>query len=149
MSKEENRKAALERVENARKKMQEDREKFAKDAPKITKQLLEGVNYKEEIPVLLKNGDYGILEISALSESELLEAFAVLGMDKLQSLGEDGAELGIEDYDFFWTLIALSTGLDKELIKHAFAMGESSMVGQRILEISGATGEDVETFPEK
>ena len=149
MSKEENRKAAQERIEKARSKITEERKVLAKDAPKISAQLLEGTNYSEEIIVMLKTGAYGKLEISALSEGELLEAFAVLGMDKLQNLGEDETEFQVEDYEFFWKLIALSTGFDKELIRKSFAMGESSMVGQRILEISGGAGNDVETFPEK
>jgi|SaaInl8_200m_RNA_FD_contig_21_933352_length_648_multi_5_in_0_out_0_1 hypothetical protein len=152
MSKKEiERKEAQERVEAARKKILEDRRGLVESSPKISKQLLEGVEYTEEIVVKLKDGSYGVLDISCLSEGELLEAFTVLGLDKLDGLGnaEDESKFSVDDYKFFWKLISLATDLDVKLISKTFAMGESSMVGQRILEISGASGDNVEKFPEK
>jgi len=142
------REEALKRIAEARERILEQRRKQVKDAPKITQQLLEGVNYTEEIPVMLKDGSYGMLEISALSEGELMEAFKVLGAEKLSRIDEENV-FDIDDYDFFWTLIALSTGLDKELIKKSFRSGESVTVGQRILQISGVGGEEIESFPEE
>jgi len=142
------REEAQKRIEEARKKIMLERERFKGKVPQITNQLLEGVNYSEDVIVKLKDGSYGNLKISSLSEGQLLDAFAVLGMDKLQEI-ESGGDLDIKDYDFFWTIVSMSTELDKELIKKTFASGEAAWVAQKILEISGAAGEDIESFPEK
>jgi hypothetical protein len=146
--KERKRKEAQERIDAARRKIQDERKGLLDKAPLITKQLLEGTNYKEKMVVKLKTGDFGVMEISSLGEGDLIEAFEILGLDRLEDTEED-VKFEVTDYDFFWTLIEKSTGFEKKLLKKSLAMGESSIVGQRILEISGAAGNDVETFLEK
>lgn len=138
-----------DRVEDARKKIVAEREAMRLNAPKLTKQMLQGVEYEEDFPVKLANGEVGLLTIRAMAEGELVEVFADMGLERLGNLGQS-SELSVEDYDFFWSVVAASTGYPKSLIKRTFAMGESSIVGQRILEISGFganTGDQVEKFP--
>ena len=137
------------RVEAARRSIVAEREEMKKNAPKLTKKLLQGVEYEEDFPVKLANGDVGLLTIRAMAEGELVSVFSDMGLERLGNLGQN-TELSVEDYDFFWSVVSASSGLPKELIKRTFAMGESSIVGQRILEISvfGAnSGEQVEKFP--
>jgi len=141
--------AMEDRVDAARNKIIAEREAMRVNAPKLTKQMLQGVEYEEEFPVKLANGDVGLLTIRAMAEGELVEVFADMGLERLGNLGQN-SELSVEDYDFFWSVVAASSGYPKALIKRSFAMGESSIVGQRILEISGFganTGDQVEKFP--
>jgi len=123
------------RVEEARKKIMAEREEFKKKAPKITQQLLKGIEYKEDVVVKLKDDSYGVLTISALGEGEVLDIMNKFGIGRLSKMGED--DINIENFEFFWNLIEASSGLPKKAIKTNFAIGESPIVGMRILEISG------------
>jgi hypothetical protein len=142
--------AMADRVQEARFKILEDRKELAKGAVKLTNKLLKGVGYKEEIPVRLITGEYGLLEINALAEGEIVEILDEVGLSNLQAKGEDA--FSKEQYNFFWALVAASSGLDKKLIKKTFALGESAVVGNVILQISGfgeGAAEEVESFPEQ
>jgi len=138
-------KEIAERVEKARQKMMAERRLLMEDAPLITAQLLKGIDYEEPIVVRLKNGEYYKMMIKPLSEAQLLAVFEEIGSERMEKLGT-GDTLSIADYNLFWNIVAISTGLEKEDIKKGFAMGESSFAAQRILEISGATGGGVESF---
>lgn len=143
--------AMATRVQDARIRILAEREDKKKGAVKLTNKLLKGISYKEEIPVRLVTGDYGLLEINALAEGDIVEIFDEVGLSTLQASGEEGG-FSKEQYNFFWSLVAASSGLDKKLIKKTFALGESAIVGQVILQISGfgdTAAEDVETFPEQ
>ena len=140
----ENREAVAKRVEEQRKKMALERKKMLGTAPKITEQLLGGIDASEDIVVKLKDGSYGVLTIFPLSEEQLITIFAEFGTEKISKLGS-GQSLGLEDYDFFWKILAASTGFKQKLLSGSLAMGESSIAAQRVLEISGAMG-DVESF---
>lgn len=140
--------AMAARVKDARIRILAEREDKKKGAVKLTNKLLKGVGYKEEIPVKLVTGDYGLLEINALGEGKIVEIFDEVGLANLQSSEEGFSK---DQYNFFWSLVAASSGLDKKLIKKTFALGESAIVGQVILQISGfgdTAAEDVESFPE-
>lgn len=141
-------KAMAQRVEEARLKIIAEREEKRAGAVKITAQLLKGIDYEEEVVVRLVNGQYGLLTIKPLAEGKIIELFAELGINRLENLGQSG-KLSLEDYDFFWSIVALSSKIDKELLKSTFAVGESSIVAQRVLKISGfteGTSEEVESF---
>lgn len=141
--------AIEERVKYAEKKIRADREEMKKKAVTISLELLKGVEYKEEFPVKLVNGTIGLLTIRPLSEGEVIEIFSKMGMDRINKLGKEGS---IEDYEFFWHLCSTSSGIPIDLIKKTFAMGESAVVGERVLELSGFsdnTEKELESFPEK
>ena len=143
------RKAQAARVEEARAKMFAEREELKKRATKITAKMLKGVAYHEDYPVKLINGTVGLLQITPLAEGQIIQIFSEIGLDRLSALGES-EQLDLKDYEFFWSVVSASSGLDQELIKKTFAVGESSIVGQRILEMSGFTagaGEELENFP--
>lgn len=138
------------RIEDARKKILTDREKFRGEASKLTNELLIGTDYTEDVIVkLISNPQkYGTVTIRPLSEGEMIGIFAKFGPDKMNSIGKNR----IEDYDFYWSVVEKSTGLDLNAMKKSFVMGESVIMGDRVLEISGLgpeTGAEVESFPKK
>lgn len=132
------------RVEQAKKKILQEREDMKKGAIKLTAKLLKGIKYEEEFPVKLVNGQIGLITIRPLAEEEMITIFDDLGLDRVSNMGQ-GSGLSLEDYEFFWSVVAASSGFDKKIIKTTFAMGESAAVGQRILEISGM----IETAPDE
>ena len=152
MSNEKNKNTAMaERVEAAKNKVIAEREAMKKGAIKITAKLLKGIIYEEDFPIKLVNGDVGLITLRPLAEEEMVQIFEQLGTERIEKMGKSNS-LTIEDYEFFWAIVAVSTGLDKNLIKKTFAMGESAVAGQRIMELSGmveSSGTDVERFPEK
>mgnify|MGYP006909287365 CR=1 FL=1 len=148
-SNEERIQAIENRVENARQKIVADRAEMRKKAVAVSLELLNGIEYKEDFPVKFINGTIGLLVIRPLAEGEIIEIFSKMGMDRINRMGKSGT---IEDYEFFWHLCSASTGFPIELIKKTFAMGESAVVGERILEMSGfseKSEENMESFPEK
>lgn len=134
------------RVDAAREKLRRDREAFKAKAPLLTAEILQGIDYSEEAVVKLKDGSYGKVVIRPISEEEGIGIFAKIDRESLVKESED---LALEDYEFFWTIVSISTGLPADLIKKSFAIGESAMLGARILEMSGITeksGDEVEDF---
>ena len=152
MSNEENKNTAMaERVEAAKRKIIAEREEMKKGAVKLTAKLLKGIRYNEDFPVKLIDGTRGLLSIRPLAEEEMVTIFDRLGVDRVSNMGK-GDGLSLDDYEFFWTVVAVSSGIDIDLIKQTFSMGESAAAGQRILEISGmveSAPDEVERFPEK
>lgn len=151
ISDEEKRLAALKRVEDARNKIQAEREEMKKGATKISAQMLKGITYEEEYPVKLIGGSVGLLTIRPLAEGEIIQIFSEIGIDRLNKMGTSD-QLKVEDYEFFWSVVSASSGIPRDLIKKTFAVGESSIVGQHILEMSGFganAGDKIERFPSK
>jgi len=149
MSNENKNTAMAERVEAAKKKIIAEREEMKKGAVKLTAKLLKGIKYEEDFPVKLVDGTRGLLTIRPLAEEEMITIFDQLGGERMQNMGSSDG-LSLEDYEFFWAVVSISSGMDTKLIRSTFAMGESAVVGQRILEISGmvdGASDQVETFP--
>jgi len=142
--------AAKARVEEAKKIYLERRSKYKGKALQITHELLEGIDVHDTVYVKLINGEIGELLIRPLAEGEVIQIFSEVGFDRIEELGQ--GEFDIKDYEFFWSVVSVSTGIPKDLIKKTFAIGESALVGNKILELSGfAEGvpEEIEFFPEK
>ncbi len=138
------------RVEEAKKTYLERKSKYKGKAFKITQELLEGIDMKDVVYVKLINGEIGELIIRPLAEGEVIHIFSEVGFDRIEELGQGG--FSIEDYEFFWSVVSVSSGIPKELIKKTFAVGESALVGNKILELSGfaeGTVEEIESFPEE
>lgn len=136
------------RIEEARKKILTDRKQFESQAVNVTDEILNGTDYTEEVLVKMTGKRWGKVTIRPLSEGELISLFSKLGNDRLNNVGKNP----IEDYDFYWQVVEKSTGLNLDKLKKAFVMGESVLLGDRILEISGLredNPEKVESFPEK
>ena len=143
------REAMAQRVEEARKRMFADRDKHRANAAKITAELLNGIDIKEDIVVKLINGQYGLLELRPLAEGEIVKIFSSVGIGKITKLSASG-EFSMDDYDFFWSLVSASSGIDKELLKKTLVMGESSIAAQKILELSGFSpdsNKEIDSFP--
>ena len=148
---EEKRLATIKRVEDAKAKIQAERDELRKGASKISAQMLKGITYEEEYPVKLVGGNVGLLTIRPLAEGEIIQIFSEIGIDRLNKMGASD-QLKVEDYEFFWSVVSASSGIPKDLIKKTFAVGESSIVGQHILEMSGFganAGDKIEKFPSK
>ncbi len=142
--------AAKLRVEEAKQEYLDRRKKHKGKALKITRELLGGIDIKDVVYVKLVNGEFGELEIRPLAEGEIIQIFSDIGFDKIEQIGQ--GEFSIQDYEFFWSVVSASTGIPKELIRKTFAIGESALVGNRILELSGfaeGTAEEIESFPKK
>ena len=139
MTEEINRKAEIEaRVAEKKKEWDARKEKYKGKAFKISNELLKGIDFSEEAYVRLVNGDYGEVTIRPLAEGEMMEILSEVGLEVLEGLNQKG-QFSTKDYDFFWTIVSISTRLEKELIKKTFAVGESATLANRILEISGFT----------
>jgi len=137
MSKEEERR---KRVEEARKRIQAEREKLLKEAPKLTAELLQGVAVSEEVPVRLKNGKFAKITVHALSEGDMLEALA---SKPNLNLGN----LTISDYDVLVKIATKATDFDEEQLKQGLAFGESAVIANKALELSGFGQEkEIESF---
>jgi len=118
ISEEERNKQMANRVEEARKKITAEREEKRKNAPKITAQLLEGVDYFEEVVVKMIDGTYGTLTIHPLGEGDVVEAFNKFGPDSTStSTLTAGDALSFKNYSLLWELVSLSTGFPIELLK--------------------------------
>jgi hypothetical protein len=144
--------AMSKRVEDARKKVLAERESLKGKATKITAEILLGVDYKEEIVIKLIDGTYGLLEIHPLGEGQIIDTFAQMGGEKMKRFTNITAEttLSPEDYDFFWTIVSISSRIDKELLKKTLVLGESSYAAMKVLEISGFganTDKELDSFP--
>jgi predicted Holliday junction resolvase-like endonuclease len=143
--------ATAKRVEEAKQKIQAERELMRKEGTKISAKMLQGITYEEEYPVKLIGGNVGLLVIRPLAEGEIIQIFSEIGIDRLNKMGTSD-QLKVEDYEFFWSVVSASSGIPKDLIKKTFAVGESSIVGQHILEMSGFganAGDKMERFPSK
>jgi hypothetical protein len=143
--------AMTQRVEEAKRKILEERDAMRKGATKISAQMLKGITYEEEYPIKLIGGNVGLLTIRPLAEGEIIQIFSDIGIDRLNAMGQSD-QLNVEDYEFFWSVVSASSGIEKDLIKKTFAVGESSIVGQHILEMSGFganAGDKLEKFPIK
>ena len=137
------------RVEEAKKIYLERRSKYKGKSLKITQDLLEGIDVTDIVYVKLINGEIGELVVRPLAEGEVIHIFSEVGFDRIEELGQ--GKFDIKDYEFFWSVVSISTGIPKELIKKTFAVGESALVGNKILELSGfaeGTAEEIESFPE-
>lgn len=146
---EEARLASAKRVEEAKQKIMLEREAMRKEGTKISAKMLQGITYDEEYPVKLIGGKIGLLTIRPLAEGEIIQIFSEIGVDRLNQMGQSD-QLKVEDYEFFWSVVSASSGIPKDLIKKTFAVGESSIVGQHILEMSGFganAGDKIEKFP--
>ena len=138
------------RVEEAKKIYLERKSKYKGKSLQITRELLEGIDTHDTVYVKLINGEIGELVIRPLAEGEVIEIFSEVGFDRIEELGQ--GDFAIEDYEFFWSVVSISTGIPKDLIKKTFAIGESALVGNKILELSGFAEdvpEEIESFPEK
>jgi len=130
-------KAEIEaRVAEKKKQWEDRKKKFKGKAIKISNELLQGIQYSEEAYVKLFDGTIGEVDIRPLAEGEMMAILADVGLDMFEGLGEND-KFDAEDYSFFWSIVSASTGLDKDLIKKTFAVGESATLANRILEISG------------
>ena len=142
------RKAEIEaRVAEKKTEWQTRKEKFKGKAVKISNEILKGIDLSENAYVKLIDGSVGEVVIRPLAEGEMMGIIADVGIDVLQELGK--SQFSIKDYDFFWSIVSASTDLEKELIKKTFAVGESAILGNRILEISGFasdTEQQIEDF---
>jgi len=137
------------RVEEAKKIYLERKSKYKGKSLKITQDLLEGIDVTDIVYVKLINGEIGELVVRPLAEGEVIHIFSEVGFDRIEELGQ--GKFDIKDYEFFWSVVSISTGIPKELIKKTFAVGESALVGNKILELSGfaeGTAEEIESFPE-
>ena len=140
-------KAQEERVKSAKAQYLDRKNKYKNIAVKISEELLKGIDLREDAYVKLITGQIGVVTIRPLAEGEIMEVFGYVGLTNIENIGSGGFKT--EDYDFFWTLVSVSTGLPKELIKTTFAMGESATLATRILELSGFSGtpeEEIEDF---
>jgi len=117
------------------------KKKYKGKAIKLSEEILQGIAYEELAYVKLFDGTIGEVTIRPLAEGEMMSVLAQIGMDKLDNFGS--GDFTEEDYDFFWTIVSVSTGLKKESIKKTFAVGESAIIANRIMDISGFS-EDVE-----
>ena len=150
--KNEAREAARERIEAKRDEFKARREAYKGKAVQITAELLEGIDLRDTVFVKMINGDIGELTIRPLGEGEIINLFAKVGFDRLQDIGSEERDFDVKDYEFFWELVSISSGLPVELIKKSFAVGESASVGNVILEMSGFSEDvedEVEGFPEE
>jgi len=142
--------ASAERVQAAKVKIQKKKKVDKAKGIRITAKLLKGKSVTDEVPVKLITGEVGLLPIRALGEGEIIEIFADVGMDRINNMGS--GELDAKDYDFFWSLVSVSSGIKKALIKQSFALGESAKAGQAVLELSGFGADaetEVESFPKE
>ncbi len=142
--------AARLRVEEAKKIYLERKSKYKGKALQITHELLEGIDMQDVAYVKLINGEMGELVIRPLAEGEVIQIISEVGFDRIEDLGR--GTFDIKDYEFFWSVVSASSGIPRELIKKTFAVGESALVGNKILELSGFTeemAEEVESFPEE
>lgn len=142
--------AAKARVDEAKKIYLERKNKYKGKALQITQHLLEGIDAHDTVYVKLVNGEIGELVIRPLAEGEVIQIFSEVGFDRIEELGQ--GKFDIKDYEFFWSVVSISTGIPKDLIKKTFAIGESALVGNKILELSGfaeGVAEEIESFPEK
>ena len=138
------RKAEIEaRVAEKKAEWEARKQKYKGNAIKISNEILKGIDFSEEAYVKLVNGTFGEVTIRPLAEGEMMEVLSQVGLEALEGLDKK-AEFKSEDYDFFWIIASVSTGLDKELIKKTFAIGESATLANRILEMSGFTPETEE-----
>jgi len=115
---------------------------------KISNEILNGIDLSEIAYVNLINNTVGEVTIRPLAEGQMMQIIADIGLDVLQGLGSK-SEFTAKDYDFFWSIVSASTGLDKELIKKTFKIGESAILGNYILEMSGfatETEKEIEDF---
>jgi len=121
----------------AEKKAEYDARKKANQgkAIKLSAEILQGIDFSEEAYVKLVDGRIGAVQIRPLGEGEMMSVLSKVGMEALEGFGQ--GQLTEKDYDFFWSVVALSTGYKKDLIKKTFAMGESATLANRIMEISG------------
>jgi len=145
---EERTKEMANRVEDARKKVMAEREEKRKNAPQITAQLLEGVDYSEEVVVKMVDGTYGTLAIHPLGEGDVVEAFNKFGPGSSSTLDVEDA-LNLKNYRLLWEIVSLSTGFPIDLLKKKLAMGESPIIVEKIFAISGMSTEsetEVESF---
>lgn len=124
------------RVEEQKRVWLERKTKHKGKAIQISNEILKGIDLTEEAYVKLVNGEYGEVTIRPLAEGEMMALLSDIGFNVLEGIGAKD-EFNTEDYNFFWAVVSVSTGLDKELIKKTFAMGESATLANRILEISG------------
>jgi len=134
------------RVEEARKKLLEQRRKIAAEAPRLTKKMLEGVSYTEDVVVRMKDGRWATIEVHALSEGEVLE---VLRGRKNIALDK---EITIDDYEVFLDIAEKATPAEftKDVLKNGLAFGESAVIATKALELSGiGAEEEIRTFREK
>ena len=141
--------AMAKRVDEARKTLRAKRESVKAKAPLLTREVLEGIDYSEEAVVKLVNGKYGKVIIHPLAEGVGIGAFAKLDLSGLRDVDKPSNSFTKEEYEFFWSIVAASTGLPVKLIKKTFAIGESALLTERILEMSGLgpeTEDEVEDF---
>jgi len=148
MSKRKDRREELaKRVEEARRKLLEQRKKIAAEAPRLTKQMLEGAKYSEDVVVKLKDGSWAKVEVHALSEKDMLEVLRKKGRE----LRFD-REITIDDYDMFLDIAEKATPPEftREVLAKGLAFGESAVIATKALELSGVgREEEIRTFREE
>jgi len=148
MSKRKDRREELaKRVEEARRKRLEQRKKIAAEAPRLTKQMLEGAKYSEDVVVKLKDGRWAKVEVHALSEKDMLEVLRKKGRE----LRFD-REITIDDYDMFLDIAEKATPPEftREVLAKGLAFGESAVIATKALELSGVgREEEIRTFREE
>jgi hypothetical protein len=147
----------LERREKAQKferKLEEEQKKAEeakKNFPKLSKQIILGKRYSENMVVKAIDGDEYEVEVHALGEQDFIEALKEAGLN-WEDLTK--AEKTIENLKFQRMIAAKSISSEKEAwseeeIGRTLRFGEAAKIAAKCFEISGLTEkaqESVEPF---
>jgi hypothetical protein len=134
-------KEAQKRTEEKIKEIKAQKEKEEKLAPKLSKMLLEGGEYSENMVVKTKRKQDVTVELYALTDIEIFDAMKQMGINSLKELGEmNTSDIKIMKLLGHLALTSINKGEEKwtmEELSKVLPFVEIIKIGNKVLEISG------------